>query len=416
MRIVAVGNFGLTTKQTMAARALPLLQALGQRGHTVWLVLPTWDEPARTDRTWSVQGVTCLGLSAPGGPLWPYRLALRTLRVVWTLRPDLVYCFKPKAFAGAVLLAFWLGRRLGRFHGPLVLDTDDWEGDGGWNDRERARFRPWERRLIAWHERWCLVHADLVTAASQTLADRARALGARRVLYLPNGLAATAPAWTPGDGRRVRRAFGLGDRPLVLIYTRFVEFAPDRLVATLAAIIRSRPPVAALIVGRGLAGEERACARLVDRAGLADRVVFAGWVQPDDLPDYFAAADLALYLLDDTLLNRAKCPVKLLELLAAGVPVVADAVGEAQALIRPGETGILVPPGDTVAMATAALALLDDPARRWTLGAQAREFVRRHRLWEGLGPRLVAAIEALGAPGWAEDARPVARSQGGDRP
>lgn len=44
--------------------------------------------------------------------------------------------------------------------------------------------------------------------------------------------------------------------------------------------------------------------------------------------DYFAAADLAICPLEDSLLNRARCPAKLVDLLAAGLAVVADDVGE----------------------------------------------------------------------------------------
>ena len=50
-------------------------------------------------------------------------------------------------------------------------------------------------------------------------------------------------------------------------------------------------------------------------------MAFAGWVSSQDLPGYFAAADVAIYPLDDTLLNRAKCPVKLTDLLLAGLGI-----------------------------------------------------------------------------------------------
>ena len=47
--------------------------------------------------------------------------------------------------------------------------------------------------------------------------------------------------------------------------------------------------------------------------GLEDRFVHAGWLEEHELPNVLAAADVALYLMDDTLLNRSKCPVKLAE-------------------------------------------------------------------------------------------------------
>lgn len=53
-----------------------------------------------------------------------------------------------------------------------------------------------------------------------------------------------------------------------------------------------------------------------------------GWEDGDSMRDYFAAADLAICPLEDSLLNRARCPAKLVDLLAAGLAVVADDVGE----------------------------------------------------------------------------------------
>ena len=63
-------------------------------------------------------------------------------------RPDVVHTFKPKAYSG--LAAEWLWR----FHRDrlrLVMDTDDWEGAGGWNDL--APYGPLQKRIFA-RQRW----------------------------------------------------------------------------------------------------------------------------------------------------------------------------------------------------------------------------------------------------------------------
>ena len=125
-------------------------------------------------------------------------------------------------------------------------------------------------------------------------------------------------------------------------------------------------------------------------------VTYLGWVSSDTLPTYFAQADLAIYPFDDTLVNRAKCAVKLQDLLAAGVPVVAEAVGQNREMIRHGETGWLVPPGDVVAFTEAVTGLLEDTQLRQRLGRAAARDVRERFAWE----RLVEAVErAYGADG-----------------
>ena len=64
-----------------------------------------------------------------------------------------------------------------------------------------------------------------------------------------------------------------------------------------------------------------------------------------------------------------------LEAMACGIPVVASATGGALDMVRPGETGLLVPPHDPPALACALRTLLLDPARRETYAARAREIV-----------------------------------------
>jgi len=168
MRIAIAGNFGLAGKQTMAVRALPLAEALVARGHQVCLILPI-REPGDGGGPSSVNGVAIR--HAGRGPrlaglshLWQLLLmAWHCLRC----RPNVLYGFKPMAYSGALLLFFWWLRRLHLFHGILALDTDDWEGEGGWNDRQP--FPGWVKRLVAAQELWSLRHAHLVSVASRTL-------------------------------------------------------------------------------------------------------------------------------------------------------------------------------------------------------------------------------------------------------
>jgi glycosyltransferase involved in cell wall biosynthesis len=84
----------------------------------------------------------------------------------------------------------------------------------------------------------------------------------------------------------------------------------------------------------------------------------------------------------DTLINRAKSPVKVLEPMLMGLPLVAHHVGQAAEFI--GDAGVLVPPGDLGGMAAAVSELLANPARRKALGTKARDRVWRSFNWERL--------------------------------
>ena len=389
-----LGPFALAPKATMSARALPLAEALVARGHRVTVVLPPWDNPAQSGRRWEEAGVAIRNVSLPRR-LETAGIVYRLLRAVDEARPDLVHLFKPKGHGALAALA--LGRRY-----PLVVDTDDWEGRGGWNDLNP--YSPAQRALFAWQERDLPRRAAATTAASRALEARVRGFGVPPgcVCYLPNGVSRRRHgAWAEAAERApdVRRRLGLGDAPTVLLYTRFVEFAPSRAVALFRAVLREVPAARALVIGKGFFGEEESLLRDARAAGIADRVTHLPWVERAELPAHLAAGDVAVLPYDDTPVNRAKCSVKTLDLMATARAIVAESVGQNRDYLEDGVSGVLVPPRATEHFARAVAELLRDRRRRCGIGLAARERVWREFDWARLVERAEAAYQmALGEP------------------
>jgi len=391
MNVVMVGPFGLRPRTTMGARALPMAKALAARGHAVVLLLPPWQNPEDAGRCWEEDGVAVENIPLPPRVPGLFHLltAFRLARRALALRSDVVHLFKPKAYSG---LTHWLLARLPRARRPrLVVDTDDWEGPGGWNDL--APYTPAQRRFFAWQERWGLTHADAVTVASRALESLVWALGVPppQVFYVPNGVSLSQCAV------RSTQYATRNTQSTILLYTRFFEFPVSRVIEVLRRVREQVPNARLLVVGKGLFGEEEELFHLAAQSGLTvthhvsrftfhvsrfmHDVVYCGWVPSDTLPTYFAQADVAIYPFDDTLVNRTKCAVKLRDLLAAGVPVVAEAVGQNREMIRHGETGWLVAPGDVGAFAEAVTRLLEDAQLRERLGQAAARDVRERFAW-----------------------------------
>lgn len=384
-----VGPFGLRPLGTMRARALPMAKALAARGHAVTLLLPPWQNPEDSGLRLAAGGVAIENIRLPRQipGLYHLQVAARLANRSMRARPDVVHAFKPKAYSG---LAHWLLYFLRpRGRPPVVVDTDDREGPGGWN--EVGDYTRTQKAFFAWQERWGLTHADAVTAASRTLESLVWAAGVHpgRSFYVPNGIQGQVEAVT----RQPAKEGGTG--PVILLYTRFVEFSVARVVDLLARIVRRLPETRLLVVGGGLRGEATCLAALAEERGISHALSLAPW-DSRQFPDHMARSALAIYPLDDTLINRSRSSVKLVELLASGLPVVADRVGEAREFIRHGQTGWLVEPGDADEFSGAVIRLLEDPDLRSRLGAAAARDVRDRYTWDRTVETVLQAYEAAG--------------------
>ncbi|NLX43291.1 MAG: glycosyltransferase family 4 protein [Chloroflexi bacterium] len=387
-----VGAFGFGPLMTMRARALPLARLLVERGHAVSIVMPPLHTPEAGGKRWTEDGVEMIYSPVPARLSMPNLLvaSLRLYRVARATRPDIVHVFKPIGLAGIVASLFrfahWDRRGI-----PVVVDEDDWDGIGGFHDPTR---KGWLGRLLCWQLIRCLREASAVTVASRALQTIAWSLRsqAHTVHYLPNG----AREWPSADGAAVRERYGLGSAPVVLLYTRFFEFDVRRAAEAFGLIRAAVPDARLLIVGRAsIPAHQAEFDARIAALGLGDAVVQTGWLEEAELPAFFHAANVALYPMNDTLINRTKCPVKLVDLVSTGVPVVAEAVGEVAEYIRHGSTGMLVPTGDTSALAEAAVLLLRDPALSGRISRQGAQDTRARYGWQARAAELEKIYLAL---------------------
>lgn len=385
MRIVMLAPFGIRPKGTLLARMLPLAQALGRRGHTLAIVAPPVQNPQDAGTRVEHGGVPVIHAPAPRlpGPAATAEHAATLLRLALAEGPDLLHLFKPKGYGGLAVRA----ARVARPRLPIVVDADDWEGPGGWNDL--LPYPASAKALFAWQEQDLPRRAAAVTVASRTLESLVWAMGVPpgRVFYLPNG-ADAPPAPLPAPEPAA---------PALLLYTRFWELDIHELAAALAAIHEARPAARLIVVGRGENGEERDLLARAEGAGFATMVDYRGWLEPSAIPATLAAASIALVPARDTLINRARCSAKLLELMGAGLAVVASDVGEARSFVRHEQSGLLTAPGDAGALAAAALRLLDDGELRRRLAAGARAAAARFS-WDSLAPTAERAYLLATAP------------------
>lgn len=393
MRVAMIGPFGLGPKGTMRMRALPMAQALTARGHEVEIFLAPWGNPEDSGREEERGGVKIHNIT-----LLPSIPFLDHLIITWRLlsralksKPNIVHCFKPKAYSGLVAMAIWFLRKVGLANLGLVMDSDDWEGTGGWNEIENYTW--WQKRFFAFQEKWGLLHCDAVTVASRALQTLAWSLGVKpgNLFYVPNGMPLEnlelENALQPAPGP-TRLGPASKERPTVLLYTRFFEFSLERVVEIWKGVVEAIPEARLLVVGKGLFGEEERLRQLMAEREIKG-VEYAGWVEEEEIQKRLISADLAIYPYDDTLINRTKCSIKLVELMASRLPIVASDVGENRHYIEHLVSGYLIEPSDDGSFCQAIIHILRDEKLQRALGEEARRRVREKFNWA----TLVQAVE-----------------------
>jgi glycosyltransferase involved in cell wall biosynthesis len=224
-------------------------------------------------------------------------------------------------------------------------------------------------------QRAAYTFAHTIVANSRAAADRLvlERVPRRKIVVIPNGLDATS---FPVRASRMRL------RKVVMVANLRAEKGHDVLIDAVPDVLRHFPDAQFELIGRGPelgALRARAAAR-----GAAHAIHFQGHC--DEVPARLADADIFV------LPSRSEAfPNAVLEAMAAGLPIVASAVGGILELIDDARTGVLVPPGDAGALADGLCGMMADAALATRLGDAARAEARARYSFD----RMVGAFEQL---------------------
>ena len=274
-------------------------------------------------------------------------------------RPDLVYERHALFSRAGVAIAARFGvPRLLEINAPLI--------------EEQKRFR--DLRLIdeaRMAEAASYHGADAIVAVSEAVAAHVRnVLGADDTLHVIANGVDLARFHNADDGAAIRARLGIGGGPVIGFIGSFKPWhGVDFLFDAFAGLAPERPDMRLVAVGDGPdlpALRTRAAA-----PDLAGRVILPGRVPHADIPAWLAAMDITVapYIAQPDFYFS---PLKIVESLAAGRPVIAPRIGQIADLIDDGETGLLYPPGNAASCRQKLRALIDDPANCRAMGRAAR--------------------------------------------
>jgi len=291
---------------------------------------------------------------------------------------DVLYASKPRPTSyGAALLARRRRRR------PLLLDIDDWEVGffrraGAWGTLGRAlnvgnpNGLPW-----TWLMERLVGRADAITVASRFLQRR---FGGTLIPHVRD-----TEAWDPAryDREAARARIGIdAERVVMFLGTPRGHKGLDDLVEAIGVV---GGDVRLVLVGADATGESGR------RWAARPWVRLVGEIPFDDVPRYLVAADAVAIPQRATSDTVGQVPAKIFDAMALGRPIVSTAVSMIPEILD--GCGVLVPPGNVVALATALRRLLDDPASAAELGRRARERCREHYSFTAARAALFPIVE-----------------------
>lgn len=344
-----------------------------------YLVAPYATEKADSERILAVRGDL---VPIPGLQTLLFRTLFLLHIVYHTVRrsPDVFYVRHSTQMIPVLLV----GKAFGL---PLVVELNGLRAE----EHDLTGERPWLTRAILASERISVGLAGRFVTVTPQIGEYLRRkydVPDDCVTCVPNG--ANVDLFRPLDAEQCKAELGLESDTS---YVCFVgNLAPWQGVQDL---LRSAPSVLSrfsdaklLVVGDGIQRDQ--LESLTAELGLDDDVVFTGSVPYETVPRYVNASDVCVVYKRPV--ESGYSPLKLYEYMACGRPVIASDTDGFEILAE-SDAGLLVPPEDSDALATAISELLGDDAARETMGENGRDYVVANRSWEATAETVAAVLE-----------------------
>jgi len=330
----------------------------------------------------------------PKDDLWPlmpeFRDAVARFAEHTSTRYDLLH--------GNFWMSGWVAAQLGERFGLPVMQIFHATGKTKRRHQQEADTSPAERIAV---ECEVVLSVDRIIAqcpAEETELIDDYAADPDRVIIIPS--AVNVERYRPVNKAETRQRLGLpADAPIVGYIGRMLPRKdPRNIVRALALLTESSDqPVTLLLVGGETCEPDPIATpeigelqRLAAKLGIADRLIFTGKRQPDELRDYYSAVDVAV-----TTPWYEPFGLTPLEAMACGTPIIGSAVGGITYTVEDGKTGYLVPPHDPETLALRLRQVLSDPDLQARMGRAGRARVVRDFTWETVGTRTAALYDEV---------------------
>ena len=369
MKIALVSPYDWAVPGGVNNHVRPLAAHFIRAGHEVRIIAPSSRRWSHSCDYLTVIGEHVIGLPASGSVAnvcFSFNLGPRVKSLLAREGFDMVHVHEP--FQPLLPYQFL------RYADTTLVTTFHATREGGSRLYAYARFliKPWWDRI----DGRIAVSRAALKMIGRYFADRYR--------IIPNGIdyphfaSEVPPIPKYIDGKRNILFVGRQEKRKGLPY----------LLEAYARLKRERPDIRLIVVGPD-GGIRPACERYVRRHQLED-VVFTGFVPYEELPRYYKTADV--YCAPST--GHESFGIVLLEAMAAGTPIIASDIGGFADVLEDGVEGMLVPPRDAQALATAMDRLLSDAALREQMGRAGTVRAEPYG-WEHVSARVLEYYETV---------------------
>lgn len=398
LRILHVLNYSLPYISGYCSRSHYILKAQQRAGMEVAVVtsprhLEMYPESAGEEQIDGIRYVRTMRAPRAVHSLLRVRAFTKSLeeqisRTAAEFRPALIHAHSPSLCG---IPAQKVAKRLGV---PFVYEVRAlWEDAAV--DQGTMKRLSWKYFLSRYAETRLLTRSDAAVVLCEPLKreiDARTGLG-DRIIVVPNGVDNNMFVPRPRN-IELARSIGVQNNTVVGFVGTFFRFEGlDDLVRVWDGLAANNPDARLVLVGYGEVSDT--LERLRSRIGNPASIILPGRVPHNKVLDYYSIMDIMVYPRKSLRLTELVTPLKPLEAMSMGKPVVASDVGGLRDLIEHNVTGLLFQTGNDAECAASIQALIGDSGLRAALGARARDYIARERTWDGIIDRYTQLYHML---------------------
>ncbi len=240
--------------------------------------------------------------------------------------------------------------------------------------------------------RFVLNNATYITSVSEYLERKAFEIGIKQnIIVIPNGIDFKVFDYRLNQSKNdLRRKFMLDPFSIVILsvlglYNNPKGLSVKQKITALSHVLKKHPNVKLLIIGDGPL--KNYLQKFAKKLNVSEKVIFAGWIPHEQIPQCYALADI--FLLTSPLEGL---PTVVLEAMVMEKPVITTKTGGQKHFIENGLNGIFVNPNNSKAIAEKICFLIEDEDRRKKIGQAARKTTGKKFDWERIINTLIKIV------------------------